>query len=241
MSLWWDGLTLLQKLLYFVAVPSTIVMLIQTVLLIIGMGGHMDVDAGQISGDVGHDLPHDAVVTGHSTLGHAGHITALAHPMTDVHASHGAQPGDDSASVQDAAAFRLFSLRSVLAFLVVFGWVGIAMDAGTTPVYVTMLVAFVCGSAALYLTALLFFAIQKLQSSGNIQLSNAVGSSGEVYIPIPASGGGTGKVNVLVQERWLECDAITPAGGVLKTGQPVRVTGVQGNSVLVVEPVQPEQ
>ena len=233
MSLWWDGLTVLEKALYFIAIPSTVVMVIQTMLLAFGIGGH-----GDMSALPDHDgVLHDAIVTGHSTVGHPGVIGPVEHPA----GSAGDLPSDtnpDSGAI-DAATFRLFSLRGVLSFLVVFGWVGIAMDsAGSIAPVVVILVSFVTGVAALYLTAWMLYRIQKLQSSGNIALQDAVGHVAEVYIPIPAAQQGTGKVNLLLQERWLECDAMTESPHALPTGAPVRVTNVQRGSILVVEPVE---
>ncbi|NLJ16925.1 MAG: NfeD-like protein, partial [Clostridiales bacterium] len=40
MSEWWEGLNLLQQVLYCIAIPSTLIMLIQTVLILIGIGSH---------------------------------------------------------------------------------------------------------------------------------------------------------------------------------------------------------
>ena len=239
MSAWWDGLSMLQKLLYLVAIPSTLVMLIQTVLLLIGLGGHGDVDTGSgpIDGGVGHDLPGAAVATGHTDLPSHMPIHAPSGGAGAADHSHAADhiTASDNA---DAAAFHLFSLRSILAFFVVFGWVGLAMAAQKNiSVVITITIAFLAGAAGLYLTAWMFYAIQKLQYSGNVNLKNAVGLQGEVYIPIPAAKNGSGKVNMLLQERWLECDAVT-AGEALKTGQLVVVVDMQGGSTLIVEPVQ---
>ncbi len=232
MDLWWAGLTVLEKALYFIAIPATVVMVIQTVLLVFGLGGHGDV--GELPG--GDATLHDAIVTGHSTVGHMGVIGHVDQPAVP----HGGLPDDADPALQaaDAASFRVFSLRGVLSFLVVFGWVGIAMDSGEALPIVTILVAFAAGTAALYLTAWMVYGIQKLQSSGNVSLQNAVGRTAEVYLTVPAARSGVGKVNLLVQERWLECDAVTDALASLPTGSNVRVTGVLQGSQLVVEPMQ---
>ncbi len=213
MLTWWGTLTLLQKVLALVAIPSSLVLVLQTILMLVGLGSHGDVDAGHdaMDGDVGHDLPD------HAAAGHA---------MDHLH----------SAEAADTAAFQVFSLRSVLAFFVLFGWVGLAMTGEGAPAWLSILVAFLAGTAGLLLTAWLFYLMQKLQASGNVHLSNAVGQVGEVYIPIPGAFAGSGKVNVMVQGRWMECDAQT-AGEALKTGHSVRVVDVRGGTTLIVEPV----
>lgn len=238
MSVWWNGLTNLQQFLYCIAVPSTVVLLIQTILMFIGLGGHGDIagSGGPIEGGVGHDIPHDAIVGGHSTVGHGGVIFG-AHD-TSAQAGHETQAANQSDQT-DVVAFRLFTFRGILAFLVVFGWVGIAMAADhATPVALTLVVSFLAGTAALFLTAWMYYAIQKLQCSGNISLANAVGLEAEVYIPIPAARAGQGKVNLLLQGRWVECDAVTLGIEPLKTKQTVKVVNTQGGSVLVVESIK---
>jgi hypothetical protein len=240
MTEWWDALTKLQEFLYCIAIPSTIIMLIQTVLMFIGIGGHVDTGGGgPIEGGVGHDLPHDAIVTGHSTIGHGGIIAGM-HDTTSpaAHSAQGSAAQGTSSDHDDLASFHLFSFRSILAFFVVFGWVGLAMaDNKTIAPAVIIIVSLLAGVAALVLTAWMFYAILKLQYSGNVVLSNAVGLEAEVYIPIPAGRSGQGKVNLLLQGRWFECDAVTTSLEPLKTRQSVKVMGLQGGSVLLVEPL----
>lgn len=242
MSEWWDGLTTLQQVFYYVAIPSTAIMLIQTVLMIFGLSGHGDLagHGGPIDGGVGHDIPHDAIVTGHSGLGDGAH--ALGVHDTTAAAGYNTDSGHGASDAADLVSFRLFTFQSVMAFLVVFGWTGIAMAANRSiPGFVAIVVALMAGAAALFLTAWMFFAVLKLQNNGNMRLSNAIGMNGEVYIPIPAGGKGQGKVNLLVQGRWIECDAVTAGLEPLKTKQAVKVVGLQGGAVVVVEPIQKDQ
>lgn len=49
MDQWWNALTLLEQVFYIIAIPATVIMVIQSVLLLIGIG----------DGDVDMDLPHD--------------------------------------------------------------------------------------------------------------------------------------------------------------------------------------
>jgi hypothetical protein len=242
MSAWWDGLTALQQFFYCIAIPATLIMLIQTVLMIIGLGGHGDVSGGHgpIDGGVGHDLPHDAMVLGHSTVGHGG--TVIGAHDTAVDTGHAAEAGGHDTDASDFVSFRLFTFQSILAFLVIFSWTGVAMAANKgIPGILSIFVALIAGTAALFLTAWMFYGLLKLQNSGNIRMANAVGLEGEVYIPIPADGKGQGKVNLLLQGRWIECEAVTAGLEPLKTRQTVKVVGLQSGSVLVVEPINKDR
>ena len=79
---------------------------------------------------------------------------------------------------------------------------------------------------------------RRLQSSGNIELGDAIGKVGSVYIPIPPSMQGVGKINITIQERFVEVCAITRAKRRLKTGESVRVVATDEIGNVVVEPLQ---
>lgn len=128
----------------------------------------------------------------------------------------------------------LFSVRGIVAMLCVAGWSGIVfVDCGIGN-GVSVLLAVICGLAALFGMAFLMRAMVRLQSSGNIDLGSAVGKTGEVYIPIPAAGEGKGKISIVVQDRLIEIDAVTD-GESLKTGDAVRVVSTDGNGLVLVE------
>ena len=56
-------------------------------------------------------------------------------------------------------------------------------------------------------------------------------------IPIPPNMSGSGKINITVQERFIEVDAVTPCERKLMTGESVRITATDENGMVVVEPV----
>lgn len=195
---WWNALTIYHQVFYIIAIPATLILILQTILLLFGFGHDSETD---IDHDVDTDADHD--IDGHDGADHIGGL-------------------------------RLLTVRGIVAFLAVCGWVGVALlDLGVSPP-ITILVSIVCGLAALFLVALMLRFSMKMQQSGNLDLANAVGVTGEVYVPIPE--GGKGKVTLVVQERFMELDAICPAGE-LKTGRLVRVTGVTETNTLIVEPV----
>ncbi|MCE5236409.1 MAG: hypothetical protein ABFC62_08355 [Clostridiaceae bacterium] len=219
MAEWWDSLSAVQRVFAYFALPATLVLIIQSVLVLFGMG-HDSADAGHGGVDVGH---------AHADFGHAHADVGHAHGGLGHAHAHGHE--DDGSD-----GFALFSIRGLVAFFSVGGWAGIVLDGAGAGLVLTVLASLAAGFAALYLVALLFRLTAKLQSSGNIELSNAVGKSAKVYIPIPGGERGTGKVTLTLQERFVECDALTRAPQGLKTGEFVRVTAVVNANTLVVEP-----
>lgn len=193
MAAWWDSLTGLQQIFACIGIPATLVLVVQTVLLLFGIG----------DGDADADIDPD---------------------------------GFDIADGGDGG-LMLFSIRGIVAMFCVAGWAGVVfVDLGLAPIP-SILLAILCGVAALFGIAYLMKAVLKLQSSGNIQIGVAVGKTGEVYIPIPAKGQGRGKINITVQDRFIEVDAITRAEESLKTGEVVRVVSTDDNGLVVVERV----
>jgi hypothetical protein len=214
MEEWWGSLSALQQVFGYFAIPATLVLIIQSVLVLFGIGHH-DVEAG-----------HGGMGAGHGGLD-AGHAHADA---GHGHAGGGHGHGDIS------DGFALFSIRGLVAFFSVGGWTGIVLDGAGASAAVTILASLVAGLAAMLIVALLFYWTAKLQASGNIELNNAVGKEAKVYIPIPANEKGTGKVTLTLQERYVECDAITRAPRGLKTGEFVQVVAVTGENTLIVVP-----
>jgi hypothetical protein len=94
------------------------------------------------------------------------------------------------------------------------------------------------GLAAMLGMAYFFKYALKLQSAGNIDLRNCLGKNATVYIPIPPNRAGKGKVNLTVQGRFTEADAVTDNGAALKTGAEVVVVSLSTQNVLCVAPLR---
>jgi membrane protein implicated in regulation of membrane protease activity len=77
----------------------------------------------------------------------------------------------------------------------------------------------------------------KLAEDGTIRVRAALGQEGTVYVPIPAAKAQAGKVQLKLQNRLVEYEAVTSGGERLATGTKVRVIGVSGNT-LEVEPLR---
>lgn len=218
MSQWWSALTVVQQILYYIAIPFTLVLLIQTVMSIIGLGGN-DTDS-DFDADSDADFDMDA------DMDMDGDIDA------DVDLDMDADAEFDGPGAA-AAGFRFFTIRGIVAFFCIFGWAGLALYASGLEVWLVIALAAVSGFLAMLVIGLMFYAVKNLQSSGNIKVSNAIGKEAEVYIPIPAKRAGHGKVMVYVQERLVEVDAITDEKTKLKTGENVKVVGNISNTLIV--------
>ncbi len=209
---WWNGLEQFMKIAYCVAIPATLLLIIQTVLTLIGFGDSGEgLNVSDTSGiDVDFSVDADVASSG-----------------GDVSVGHDASQGA-------GAPFQFFTVQGFVTFLCVFGWMTIVLRKGGMSPYASAGIGFLIGLASMFGVAKLFQASLKLQSNGTLNLTNAIGKSATVYIKIPGKAAAKGKVNLVVQERLIECDAITLGRSDIPTGSSVKVTAVR-NDVLVCE------
>ncbi|MBI4879489.1 MAG: hypothetical protein HY812_07510 [Planctomycetes bacterium] len=146
---------------------------------------------------------------------------------------------DAHAGASDAF-FKVLSLKTLVAFLTFFGLAGLASLKGGLGKTPTVVISVAAGCAALYIVAWMMAGLSRLQSSGNIDLRNAIGSAAKVYLTIPARNSGRGKVTVAIQGRTLEVKAMT-AGAELPTGKIVKVMALPAEDTFEVAALEEEE
>ncbi len=218
---WWKNLGLFLQIMYCVALPSTLVLLIQTVMIIIGFGGD---GAGVNPSDTsGMDAMDSLGTLAGIDVGDSATINPEAIDPAD-----GGNPAD-------FGAMHFFTVQGFITFLCVFGWAGVITYTLTLNVIISIIVAFVLGLAAMFGVAKLLQLISRLAQNGTINVKNLLGATGTVYLVIPADG--KGKVMINTDERCLEYEAITDSGETLGDGTAVRVIDIRTGNILVVEKV----
>ncbi|MBR6777298.1 MAG: NfeD family protein [Clostridia bacterium] len=212
---WWNSLSLAAQIFYCIALPSTLVLLVQTILMFIGLGEDADGDV-DVDTDVGADVDADV----------------------DVDLDGDIPDGDEgflaTVDAEGFAGLRVFTVRGIIAFLVVFGWVGVVMETAGITLWLTLPVATASGFAIMLLLAFIFKALMKLRSDGNTDNRNAIGTAGRVHLTIPPSRTGEGKVHVMLQGSYVERDAVTDEDTPIPTGSEIVVVRVSGGTTLVV-------
>lgn len=215
MQAWWDALDLLGKVFALIAIPSTLILIVQTILMFIGIGA----DDGS---DVDIDFDGDGIPDDLSTDGIFGDDVPGG---TDI----------DSVDMPDDPGLKILSFRTIIAFLAVFGWVGLELQRQGASSLITIGVAILSGVAIMIVMAVLIRELFKLQSNGNADIKNAVGASGSAYIPIPASRQGKGKVTVTFGNATHELEAVTDEEQDIPSYSEVLVIGITGKDTLVVK------
>lgn len=150
----------------------------------------------------------------------------------DMGHGEGSLSGHDLGHVHEGMSdLKWLSLKTVVSSLTFFGLAGLASEKAGLPTFASLAIAVVAGGIAVFLVAFLMASLSRLQSRGNVDLANAVGLTGRVYLRIPAAREGHGKVTIEVQGRAIETEAVT-AGPEIPTGASVRVLGLAGTDTL---------
>lgn len=220
-NIWWENLNFLTKFFYFFAIPSTVILVIQSIMTLIGFGMDSDTDFDAGGGDTDFDLSADAG----ADVSNGFHIDIDQDGVNDFEALGG------------IADFRFITFRGIIAFITMFGWMGAALSGTALPIVMIFFFALIAGLVGMFIIAMLFYGISKLQSSGNINYINAVGKIGTVYIPIPPKGEGHGKIELTLQERFIEVDAISNESIMIPTGTPVQVVGISDTATMIVQTI----
>lgn len=153
----------------------------------------------------------------------------------DVGGDHAAAHGGHDVGHDQSAFLKLFSLQTVTTFLTFFGLVGLGTSELGWSAGAVAAIAIGAGIAALFVVAKMMGSLSRLQSHGNVDLQNAVGHTGSVYLRIPKHGDGHGRVLMNVQGRTVECRAVSYAEEI-PTGATIRVLDRTDDDVLVVAP-----
>ena len=246
MAEWWTSLGSAGQVFACVAIPATIVLVLQTILTLIGLGSN-NADNADSHADTGHDAGQD--IDAHADVGHdfdshgdTGHEFKSGHDYADV--TEGAFDGNDAGHAADIhdghdghgfdGGLRLFTFRGIIAFFAVMGWVGVICCSSGMNVGLAAAIAIASGVAAMALLALLMKWLFSLQEDGTENIRDALGVSGTVYLRIPHNRGGRGKINAVIRGKLSEKNAVTDEDTDIAYGEEITVIGISGEDTLIV-------
>lgn len=219
MQVWWESLSPLLRVLYCIAIPSTLVLVLQLLLSMIG--GHSDagIDGSDTSGlDMDADMSAD--------LDGNGVPDILETPDTGAHFTDGGNPAD-------FGNLRFLTLQTVVTFLASFSWVAIILVSSGMLVPLAVGIGAGCGLLMMLLVAKMVQMSRKLVENGAINLKNAIGETATVYVTVPPKNQGAGKVTMQLQGRFGEFDAVSADSTGHDSGAQVLVTDVVGDTLVV--------
>lgn len=156
-------------------------------------------------------------------------LTTVGVAGVDLDLGHG-----DIGHGDPGEAFKIVSFQAIAAFAMGFGWAGLGGYRGMGwSMPLSLVIGLGGGVGMAWMLGTAMRSMHKLQSSGNIEIADAAGCEGDVYLGVPAPGGGRGQVRVSVSGRQRIYNAVSE-GEALATGTRVRVVRVNGDHTLTV-------
>lgn len=130
-------------------------------------------------------------------------------------------------------SFKAFTFQGIVAFVLMFGLVGLALSRSDQHQMVALLAGTVAGGASMWTMGKMFQVFYSVQSSGNMNIDNAVGKNGTVYMRIKP--GEVGQIQVEVQGAMRTLDAIAKnPEDYFKSGDTVTVKEIIAGRMVVV-------
>jgi hypothetical protein len=209
MSIWWSSLPVIYQIMLIIAIPSTLILIIQLVLNFVG--GDSD------------DLPDDVEIT--DSIIDADDVDNMG-DLDDIRDS-------DLSPESDLNIAGIFTFRGIIAFLASFSWSTLAIYSAGIFAPLALVIGFVIGITMMVAVAKIVSMLMKLSENGTVKFSDAIGKVGEVYIPIPPARSGDGKVIVNFQGAERECSAQTLSDTGISTGSKVIVSGFSDETLIV--------
>jgi hypothetical protein len=226
------------------AIIGGTIMLLQFALTVLGIGAHHghtgDFGSGDFGGgglDVGHHLGGTSHVAGSDHFTGHDQATATHSPSTTHHDNN--QSGDapdDHHTGGTLWLFKVITFQTIVAAVAFFGIAGKAALASNIPATTALVIAIGAAFAAMHMVYYLARSLNRFNADGTVQVRRAVGQAGTVYVPIPAANAGAGKIQMNLQNRTVELQAMTTAGR-LPSGAKIRVVGLLGPDTVAVEPL----
>ena len=147
--------------------------------------------------------------------------------------------GDGDIDVDADSGVSIFTVKSVTAFFAVGSWAGLLVCALVPDnlQWVSIFAALALGTVALSLVVMAIKWMQKLQCDGAVQMEKLVGQSATVYVSIPPTRSGRGKITLNAQGRFMELDAVTDVDTRLPVDEVVEIVATESDFA-VVKPVK---
>jgi hypothetical protein len=118
-----------------------------------------------------------------------------------------------------------------------FGWGGVVSLYQGMNMPKSIMIASLTGFVAMLGVAYVFSLMLKMQESGTINLKSAVAKIAEVYLTIPSAKSGMGKIQISIDGKVMEFDAMTKHN-TIPNGAKVRVLDILDDNVMLVEPIK---
>lgn len=143
--------------------------------------------------------------------------------------------GDGDIDVDSDSGVSIFTVKSITAFFAVGCWAGLLTCALASEKlqWLSVIVAVIAGGAAMAVVIFTIRAMLKLQCNGAVQMQKLVGQHATVYVSVPPSRSGRGKITLNAQGKFMELDAVTESEERLAVDETVEIVAAENECTVV--------
>ena len=146
--------------------------------------------------------------------------------------------GDVDFATEGDPSIGLLSLNGIAGILMGFGYGALISYRSIGWEFLpSIVVGLVCGLAVGWMIAMMFHSMKKLETSGNIDSTDAVGKSAAVYTMIPDDPNLRGRVRVIIDGRMRYYPARSETGSFAR-GSQVHISSMDDDRTVLVESKQ---
>jgi len=140
---------------------------------------------------------------------------------------------DDYVDGDGGIDYQFFTVKNMIAFFSIFGWIGLGCYTEGLSIPASVILGVISGITVVSFMVWLMKKISALKEDGTLNFKNAILKTGTVYLTIPATRSGVGKVQIMLQGSSRDLDAITDDEENIPTGKLVKVMGLKDNLLIV--------
>ena len=130
-------------------------------------------------------------------------------------------------------SFDFISIQSILAFMMGFGWVGLAaVSQFKMSILLSVISAVVFGLIFMFLSAYLMFLIKKLDKREKIDLQDFVGTVGRAYTAFKPQS--EGQIEITINDQLSVIGAINMTDEEIHAFMPVKIEKIEDNKIYIV-------
>ena len=140
--------------------------------------------------------------------------------------------GDFTSITETESSFHLFSIDSVLSFLMCFGWMGWwAQNYQNYSFKICLLIAAASGLLGMFVFAFLFAQIKKLEFVPKNDLADLVNKTGKSYTRFNPKG--NGQIQIEFNSKLATLDAVNESEEEINSFEMIKVVKVENNIIYI--------
>ena len=139
---------------------------------------------------------------------------------------------DFTTACETDISFNFLTIESILAFLMGFGWLGLAaLTQWHTSILMSLIIAVTTGIIFMFTSAYLMFCVKKLDKKIKVNLENYIGKTGRAYTRFNPKS--EGQIEIEINKQLKVINAINNSEEEIKSFEQIKIDKVEGNIIYI--------